>query len=134
MEAEAGGKGGAARDARLVAARAAAVGAVGEGPGRAVVAGGDDAALPVDEDAADGALHAVAAPRREGGQGHEVAVPARPEPVVVGQVELAQGRVEVGEGVRGVEEADRRAGHELQGAVDGGVELAVGFGDEGFEG
>lgn len=132
VQAEAGGEGGAAGEVAGVAARAAAVHAVGQAPRRAVVAGGDDAALAVDENAADGALHAVAPPRGERRERHEVAVPPRAQAVAVREIELAERRVQVREGVGGVEEPDGGPRHEREDAGLSVVEVRVGLGDEGL--
>lgn len=130
MEAEAGGQRDAAGGVARVAARAAALHAVGQVARGTVVTGREDAALAVDEHAADGTLHAVAAAGGEGREGHEVAVPAGAQAVAVGEVELAEGRVEVRQGVRGVEEPDGGARHQREDAGVGVVEVQVGRGDE----
>lgn len=108
-----------ARTVPLVAAGAPSVGAVADAPRRAIVAGADDTALPPDEDAPDTTLHAVGALGRQRRQGHKVRVPAGAEAVGVGDVELAQRGIQVGERRRRVEQPDRGAGDE-------GLEAAVG--------
>jgi hypothetical protein len=133
VNAEAGGQADA-RGVALVTARAAALGAVAKASRSAVVARADDAALAADEDAADAALHAIGALGGQRGQRHEVGVPAGPEPVRVGNVQLAERGVQVGERRRRVEQSDRGARDERLQARLNVVEMLVILRHKGVQG
>lgn len=97
-----------ARAVPLVAAGTSSVSAVADPSRRAIVAGADNAALSANKDAPDTALHAVGALGGERRQGHKVRVPAGAEAIRIGDVELAERGVQVGERGRGVEQSDCR--------------------------
>ena len=131
VEAEAGGEGGAgglpALGRGVVAAGAAAVAAVAERARRAVVPGGHDAVQdPVHQHTPHRPLHAVASPRRQRRQRHEVAVPPRPQPLRVRQLQLPQRRVQVRQ-VRGrVQQPHRRPRDQREQTARRRVQLRVG--------
>lgn len=87
-----------ARSVPLVAAGAASVSAVADPAWCAIVSGADNAALSADEDASDTALHAVGALGGKRCESHKVRVPAWAETIWIGNVELAERGVQVGEG------------------------------------
>ena len=112
VQAQAGGERGAAPGVAGVAARAAPLAAVPQGARRPVVPRAHDAVQHrVHQHAPHRPLHAVATPRRQRRQRHEVAVPARPQPVPVRQVQFRERRVQVRQVRRRVQEPHRRPRH-----------------------
>jgi len=90
---------------RSIAPLTAAGIAVDEAARGAIVAGAYHAVL-ANEDATDASLHAIAAVGTELGELHEVGVPSWAEARFVGEVERAEGTVEVWQAGSGVEEAE----------------------------
>lgn len=117
----------------VVAAGTAALVAVGHAAWSAVVACADHSLLP-DDDAADAALHAVAAVGGEVGELHEVLVPAWAQAGFVGEVEGADGVAEGGDGRGRVEKLQLGALEEGAETSAGREEVGVVAQDEFFEG
>lgn len=81
----------------LVTSRAAAVSAVSQATGRTVVSCADDSSFSPYEDTADAAFHAVGPMCRQRCQRHKVCVPTGSHTVGIGDVELSEGGIEMGQ-------------------------------------
>ena len=108
-----------------VAPAATALCAVRDSAGRTIVPCADDPSLSSNENAPDTPLHAIRPLGRQGSQGHEVYVPARPEPVRVRKVQLAEGSVQMRKGRGCVEQPDSGPADERLEARVGIIEMCV---------
>jgi hypothetical protein len=130
VEAETGGEVGAALGG-VVAARTAALVAVGHASRRAVVSRAHDAFFP-HYDAANAPLHAIAPMGGQIRQAHEILIPGRSESRFIGEVEGSEGVAEGGDGGSRVEELELSSLEEGAPSRARGEEMCVVAKDEVF--